>query len=382
MPDGPDAPRRADELELLVESEQDDDGVRFTGDALFATWGELRVRRPLTGLAGGFTLTAPGRRAWPIRPGARVRVRIAGVQIIEGHVDKLAASTSKRGRRVTLEGRDKTADLVDCSATNEPGEWTDVRIDELVRQLAEPYGIEVTRAVDSLRLGAPLRLFRLQQSESAGSAIERALRLRALLAYTQGDGRLVISAPGESYAAGELVEGQHGNVIEAALSWTDRDRFRVYLVRGQRSGGDGGFGAEISAVEGRAMDLAVRRQRVLLSLADSSVTFTDAADRARWEATFRAARAQQLTVTVPGWRQGPDEGPWEVNRLVPAVIPSLGIDTSMLIDDVTFSRSRRSGTRTQLRLVPPDAYTPEPEREPEGPLDDTLLEEEWEVEGL
>jgi prophage tail gpP-like protein len=99
-------------------------------------------------------------------------------------------------------------------------------------------------------------------------------------------------------------------------------------------------------------------------LAEGAVTASDAEQRAQWEATIRATRAHRLTVTVPGWRRPQSSRAWAINTLAPVEIPALGISAELLIVQTTMRRARREGSTTELVLVRPDAFAPQPQLEP------------------
>jgi len=335
---------RGDELELLVE------GKAFSG------WEEMTVARALDAVSAQFSLVVSDRNPFPIRPGASCTVKVAGTVLVTGRVDGLEFTGGPKGRSLTVAGRDLTADLVDCSELSDPGEWSDVGLLELAQFIAGPFGIEV-RALFTEELD-PFILFRRQPGETAWSAIERACRLRGVLAFSNGEGVLLLDRPASTPASAALVEGV--NVEEWTITVDQSNRFRDYYVRGQISGGDDYSGQLAAEVEGTATDPAIRRFRPLLVLAEGALTFEDAADRAQWEATVRAARAARLEVLVQGWRQVPFTGPvWSINQLVQVRIPSAGLRRSLLVESVVFRRSLE-GTSTSLTLTRADAYRPQP----------------------
>ena len=98
------------------------------------------------------------------------------------------------------------------------------------------------------------------------------------------------------------------------------------------------------------------------ALADLREQLADARKRGDWEARTRAARAETVTITVQGWRQ-PNGGPiWPVNAISRVRAPRLiGVSGDLLISQVEHSISEE-GKITQIRLVRPDAFTPEPKR--------------------
>jgi len=383
----------------MAEPDLTDEFRLEVGGVGFADWKTIRITRALSSASGSFDLTALSisRAPFPIRPGFPVTAiakhgsRGLPDTLISGHVDTLEATLAGRGQSLRVGGRDATAQLVDCSAVNEPGEFQNLGLEELARQIAEPFSIEIVREVDVEALGAPFPLFKLQPGETAWSAIERAARLRAVLVYSNGSGALVLATPGgEGLAAERIVSGKNGNVIEARVRYTYRDRFRYYTVRGQDQGNDEAWGETVTSIQGTAEDPEVDLFRPLVVVAEGKLSFDSANDRAAWEATFRAARSATLDVTLPGWRQGylgRTGDPWRVNLLVDVEISELGLSSQFLIDVVTLTRDRDKGTLTKLRLVRADAYTPKPEIPKEdNPFADFLGEEldleDLEIDGL
>lgn len=338
---------RGDELELLV------------GGRAFSGWESMSVARALDAVAARFSMVVSDRDPFPIRPGEECTVRVAGVTLVTGFVDALEFEGGPNGRRLTVSGRDRTGDLVDCSELSEPGEWSDIGLQELAQAIADPFGVEV-RALFTEELD-PFFLFRRQPGETAWSAIERACRLRGVLAFSAGDGALLLDRPASSSSSVPLIEGgESGNVEEWRIEVDHTNRFRTYFVQGQTRGSDEFSGELAAEVEGQAEDPGIERFRPLLVLAEGAITFEDAQDRAAWEATVRAARSSRLEVLVQGWRQTPGTGPvWSVNTLVPVSIPSAGLKRSLLVDSVTFTRTKDT-TSTRLGLTRPDAYRPSP----------------------
>lgn len=341
MPDLP-TDLQADEIELLV------DGQAFTG------WESMSVERALGAIAAQFTLGVADRNPYPVRPGQQCTLRAAGLVLVTGYVDAITVQgTARGGRSFQVSGRDRTGDLVDCSELSDPGEWSDVSLLELVTELAAPFGVPVRAALEDL--GAPFLLFRRQPGESAWSAIERACRLRAVLVFSSGDGELVLDRPATTSAVAQLVEGE--TILEWLLEVDHADRFRDYYVRGQSTDE---FAGELAAeVAGQATDPSIGRFRPLLVLAEGALTFEDAEDRAAWEATVRASRAARITCRTQGLRQGRGGPLWAVNQLVPVRIPTAAVNRRLLISGVKFRRDS-SGTTTELVLVRPDAYRPQP----------------------
>lgn len=333
------------------------DGRRYIG------WKAVSVSRALEAAAGSFHLSVSDRAAWPIAPGAACRLILEGEQVLAGFVDLVSPRLTAGGHEVAVAGRDRTADLVDSSSLLEPGEWLDSGLARIAHEIAAPFGVSVAVEADA---GEPFLAFGVQPGESAFEAIERAARLRGLLATTDGSGDLVLTRPSGELAAVALVEGE--NVLEAGATLDLSSRFGRYVVRGQHPGGELLGDELVTAPQGEATDALAREERTLLVIAEGAVTPEQAAQRAAWEATVRAARSTRASVLVRGWAQRPGAGLWRPNLQVDVSVPTIGLEGRFLIAAATWSLSESSGTTTELELVRPDAYTPQPELGEEGDL--------------
>lgn len=337
------------------------DGRRFEG------WTSVEIRRGIQQMSGSFSLTHtehwPGQQAGQaMKPGDRCTVAIDGDTVITGHVDEVAPSYSADGHEIRVAGRDLTADLIDCSAASTPGEWHNRDLRGILRDLVAPFGIAAIVAAD---VGAPFRKFRIEEGESVFEAIDRACRMRAVLATSDEQGRLLIIRAGAARSSVALRRGE--NILSAGVRFNWRDRFSTYVVKAQQPGGDFLSPAQTAQIVVTATDPAVTRHRPLTVLAEHAADQGEAADRVLWEANVRAARARQATVTVQGWRQGAGGPLWMPNTIAPLHDEWLDIDQDMLITAVTWRRSNE-GTVSELQLMPPGAFElrAEPEPEDEG----------------
>jgi len=320
----------------------------------YGGWLAVEHTRSMGAIAQSFRLDLtdrwPGQSSpFPVLGNESCQLRLGGKLVIDGYLDSADISVDESGRTISVAGRDKTGDLVDCSAVHTPDEWNNQTAGQLVKILAKPFGVRVTVDVDS---GAPIALFKLQHGETAFEAIERICRLRALLPMADGEGGLLITRQ-KNARGGLLVEG--GNILSASATLQYQDRFSQYLVRGQSYGTDESFGEAVAQPESKATDPGVTRYRPTLIIAEGNTTQEIADDRAVWEAAVRAGRSASARITVADW------GDWDVNTLVEVRAPSLRLNGLMLVSEVN-RRLDNSGQFTEISVVRPGAYTPEPPR--------------------
>ncbi len=324
-----------------------------TGGNRFGGWTAVSVSRSMEALAGGFSFTASERSPTdplgrPIVMGDSAVVRLGEVALITGYIDKIEPQYDDVSHTIRVGGRSRTSDLVDCSATFEPGEWRERRLEQIAADLTQPFGIKVRTEVPT---GLPFSTFKLEPSETVHAAIARAAGQRAVLVTDNGDADLVLTRVGASRAGIELRKG--ARILRARGSFSDRDRFSVYKVKGQRRSTDSDGDDPQIQVSADAKDLGVTRFRPLDVLAEEPGSTTTAADRAKWEASTRQGRALRATVTVQDWEH--PGGIWLPNQRVNIHDAWLGIRREMLITGVTWILDA-SGRRTDLSLTPPEAF--------------------------
>lgn len=320
-------------------------------------WESMTVSRSMEALAASFSLQLTDR--WEpegeqliVSPDSPCTIALGGDVVVTGYVDDVDIGLADGTHTLSVRGRDASADMVDCSAVHQPGEWAGVSLSDIAAKLAAPFQVRVSPGIVS-----PERFekFAIQPGETAYTALERACRLRGVLPMADGLGGIVLAKPATDRATEALVEGQ--NVLEESVHFSRRDRYSHYMVRGQNAGSDDTSGEAVAHVSGAATDAALTRYRPLLVTAEGRATKLTARNRARYEAVVRAGRSAEVSVSVAGWRQG-DGSLWPVNALVSVLLPTLRVSCDLVITSVEFSLSG-SGSTTQLTLRRPDAFADE-----------------------
>jgi prophage tail gpP-like protein len=340
----------------------------------YGGWKEASVTRTIEALAGSFEVLVSEK--WPgeplrrdINPGDACEITLDSETVISGYVDEVNSQYDDTGHTIAISGRDKTGDLVDCSAANVPGEWHGFHIDDIANAICEPFGIPVTVS-EGTDIGAVFGDFRIQEGETAHEAIDRMCRMRAVLAMSDGRGGLLLTRAGTAKAGTSLIAGE--NILSASGLSSLSERFNSYTVKGQLAGSDTIFGTQASGPAGTALDPIVQRYRPLIVVAEDQADIGTCKSRAQWEANVRAGRGRRATFRVQGWAH--KDGLWKPNELVSVRDPFLGIATEMLI--VTVRQTIATGSTTEIDVVRPEAFklVPLPEKTPKGELTDPALE--------
>lgn len=339
-------------------------------------WNRLSIRRGLMQASSGFTVELADRRPWPLMPGAEVRVFWRGFDVFRGIADSLDRALGADSHVVKVGARGLVAQLVDCAPA--PGAYPPLDgadVANIATVLAQPYGVEVVHEWGSVPVMAG---FGLEPGETCWSAIERCARLRGLLAYEDGAGRLHLEpvVENEGRQRRTLPILREGIVLDTGALIDVSKRYRTYIVLGQQPGSDELSALAAAAVSGSAVDEEEARPRTLVAVAEGSVTPTTAKLRAEWERNVRAARATRVRVELAGWSErfagGKVGGPWNLNTLVDVALPTLRVEGQLLLDDLELTVDGQGGTRARLELVRADAYRAAPTPGADDPFDKLL----------
>lgn len=340
------------------------DVVLHVDGALYRGWKSVAVRRSMADLVGEFNLAAAnpwdgaGRALYPVEEFDACKISIDGETVLDGYVDDVDLSLDPRDHPMTIAGRDRAMDMVDCSAIHPRGRWSGVNLLSIARELARPYGVTVRAETD---VGKPFSAFVIQQGETAYSALERAARMRGVLVMSDAAGGLVITRAKKTEPIAHLSETDKSLSIKSTRS--GRERFHRYDVKGQAQQSGWGDAEQAAQTRATAFDPAVpRKARALVIVAEDMGDGVTFADRARHEAAARRGRALTLTIAVPTWRT-PSGGLWAPNQLVTVDCPRMRHAGPRLIEAVTFTMDYKEGWKAELTLKPPETWDRLPEKE-------------------
>jgi prophage tail gpP-like protein len=309
---------------------------------------------------------------------------------------------------MSIAGRDKTGDLVECSALPKgPAEYRGVDMLHVAQAECAPFGITVRADVD---IGAPFDRLSRHPHETVLAFLEKAARQRAILLVSDGIGGLLLTRGGSSRAPDDLVVG--GNVQEA--QWEDDwdRRFSDYYVKGQtdqhrqRAGKPVALDSTVEPLTGdpepatepgpasvtestsilmtgHAIDPEITRYRPTVRLTRSQSGMSTTQEQAEWMLRVARGQAERLRYTVLDWRAGANKVLWRPNQVAYVYDPFAERAKDMLIAGVTYLFDA-DGARTELRVVGITAYDrineadrkrgskPKGKAAPAAPLDSTV----------
>lgn len=331
---------------------------------------------------GAWVWTTPPGDAEPMNWGRQAEVTIDGKTWLKGWIDDVCSDAGEQGGFVTISGRDKTGDLVDCPPDPRgKHEYKNIKLEEFAKKLCAPFGIYVKCDVDT---GPPLDKATVEAGETVISCLAKYAKQRAVIITSDRVGGILITRSGKEKAIDEI----HfpGNVTRVRATFSGRERFSDYFVKGQseKNGGrrpataaldasaepldeppeqappatdspldkPGGAGAHVM---GHARDPDVTRWRPHISMSRTQAKDVDAQKQAEWEMRTRRGKGDKMDYSYRGITGGPDQKPWQMNTVAFVEDDYAGLSSEQLIAGVSISYDER-GEMTRLRVTGREAF--------------------------
>ena len=339
-------------------------GVRYAG----FTSAAVEARMDAACRSFSFEATSSEGKPFPFKGGEACRVLADGELYATGWLEIVDASGDSADHEISLKGRDLVADLVDSTL----GVLADIRAPIGLATIARRVLSHLDSGVKVVDLASPERFNEAEDMAAPEPGkpvfefLEALARKRQVLLNSNAEGNLVIARPSGGRSGATLlhrVESDENNVLSWSVSYDSTGRFRRYQSLSQLNVVPTLFAAGVdlasivSQGEGRVVtDRGVRRGRQMVVASESAYSAAEGDKRARWEASFRRARARVYSASVDGFRDFKGRL-WTPNVLVRVLDEFAGIDADMMVNGVKFEFTPEGGSVATLALVEKDAYT-------------------------
>lgn len=334
---------------------KEDAATFYVNNKIFEGFKNVTVKRNLMEMSGSFSITVTDKWEaeklnFEIKPGDRIHCHIGKAAVFEGFVDRFTMNLTAGSRNITIEGRDKTADLIDCNHVGD-SEFNKLDLKAIAEQLCSPFGIKVLNPF-GVPIGKPFEKFTVKQGETVFEALNRAAKEKQLILLTSTHGNLIIDqrAPNRR-ASTDLVEGI--NIKVTGVNFDNSQRYSEYICKGQQPGLLGSP-KDTTDNKGSAQDAGITRFRPKIFINEQSTDNDGTKSRAEFEAQLAIAKGFSCSVSLRDWREK-DGSLWDVNKLVNLQAPSIGIREDLLIKSVSY-RLSDGGRNVNLELIRKDSF--------------------------
>lgn len=278
-----------------------------------------------------------------------VEVKIGNDLVLTGFVTNIVEKLSNGNHEITVSGKSKTIDLVECCIPDKkPQCYKKVKVLSIIRDLAAHYDVELVEDVvktDEID-------FDVSPEEKIKEALDRLIKKYNLLLTDNPKGQLVVSLPGaKGDCKDRLTVGV--NVLSSQRSRVSSPLFCRYVVLGQGTNPLSERPLEDNQLMCIVEDSSVRF-RVCTRVLSGNATQAEVQSRATSLKNVSKAESNKLTYTVQGWRQS-DDTLWTTNSLVMVDDDVFGIRSQFVISAAEYVLDK-NGMSTTLTLTPLAKY--------------------------
>jgi prophage tail gpP-like protein len=332
-------PTPADNVQLLIGGQMHDRWESYEIDSDLLTPADCwRVTLGMT----------DGQMPPAVVPGATVEVRIGADTVLTGRVDEVEHDVSKTAHRFTLSGRDRAADLVDCSAPVFAAEL--ISLKAIVAKIVSEFGIaKVKIEADATRIREKINI---EPGDSAWDALVHAAEANGLWSWFEPDGTLVVGGPDYTTpVVASLIlrrNGQGNNVLSLSKQESMHGRYSEVTVFGQKPGTDQEQGK--NNLRGSWKDDGVKWHRPKIAMDHECDNVAVCIDRAHKMISDSRLNGLTLCAVVKGHRIVADGLLWKPGQRVHVISEPHNLDGVYFLMGRKFTRSRAGGTITELTL--------------------------------
>lgn len=336
--------------------------LRAKGNAL-NIWTNLFVRRSMLEMAPQFSFITSegllGLQEWSsVKMEDDCEVIIDDQVILTGVVDDInLIRSSRRGGSLRISGREVTGDLVDSSYVEEPNEWKNQSILNLIKNLCSPFSISVEHESNVANsVSKKLDTFKANEGDTVFELITRLCNEAQVMPLALGDGKLTLARATTTDQANDAIE--YGiNAVWTEQSNSNKNRFSDYYVKGYGIGTDNkSLSDYVDNVSGNASDGVITRTRPTLIFYDGASDAGKCRDRAKWQARLNAGFSRTYTYTVKNWVQSNGDV-WTINKLVNVIDDFIELNDLFIIVEVDYYLDERGGAVTDLLVVHKDTFS-------------------------
>jgi prophage tail gpP-like protein len=344
----------------------------IVGDISWQGWEGVQITRSIEAVPSSFSLIgtekypgASGVNKVDILPGSPCRIALGSDTVLTGYVDGRDYELSATSHEITVVGRSKLEDLVDCSGALAQQQSVGRTLGALGNLLCSPLGITVSLPDGDTPTIPSISVL---LTETGYETLERVARWNARLLYDDTDGNLVIAKVGTQKHASGFQEGVNVQAVQSTLNVSERFTSIAAIWLDTTILSQGTDVSPLPYVNDKSLavdkSFPVRadgkpRYRPLLILAEQGQNQNNLVpQRVQWEMARRIGRSQAVTITVDSWRDSAGKL-WTPNFLADITIPSCKVSGTWLISTVTYIRDGQ-GTRADVTLMPPAAFIPQP----------------------
>jgi len=293
----------------------------------YSGWENVTISKSIQSIAHNFSMNIFNADGISIKDDDLIQILKDDKVFFTGYLDDMNIGISDIKKPLSISGRSKTGDLIDCNVS-ENKQYNKQNIKQIISDLVKPFNISVS---SSLKL-EPLEIFNTKVGETYFDAINRLCKQTNTLPISDNFGNIEIIKNQQNKSSIVLKDS---DFKELNLPKKLSKRFSKYTYKKE--------GIITDVTDGSVIDDTVLRFKPFVGV---NTEDKDNQDLAKWQLNHNKASEISLTAVVKGWDL-------EINTIVK--LETEIVNNSFLIKDITYSKSD-SGTISNVTFVSKDLY--------------------------
>lgn len=293
----------------------------------YAGWENITIVKSMRSIAFNFSMELYNSSNLEIEDDDIIQIIKDGKVFFTGYIDEMIIKISDLKQPLSISGRSKAADLIDCNI-EDMKQYNKQNVIQIISDLIKPFNIKVS---SELKL-KPLEVFITKVGETYFDAINRLCKQTNTLPISDSFGDILII---KNEKVKESFILKDGDFEELNYPKTLSKRYSKYVYKKE------GIVTDVS--DGILKDDTVKRYRPFVSV---NTEDKDNQDLAKWEHNKNKADESNITAIVKDWD-------FEINTI--AKLETSIVNNSFLIQEIIYTKNE-NGTKSDITLIQKDLY--------------------------
>ena len=326
----------------------------FCNDNLIESFNDFSLTKSIENFCNSFSFTITNKMANDIflAEGSRIRISIADENQFAGLVESINHSQTSNSHSITVQGRDKTGELIDSYIIAKQYKQNDFL--KLLRLVLNDNGYQSIKITSDIKILPKLvgKSFIPEKEEKIFSFIDRLAKQLRVILITDSDGDILITREGADLAVGGL--DASNNIISTSLDIDTSESYKYIKIIGNIKTDQ----SKKRLTQGKEIidERSQTNKRLIVNIGNNT-NRQNIESIANWYMAVKRGKGARYNATVQGFLTNNTTGLlWQANTTVILKDSKKGINGLFLIQSVNYSQSLE-GSKTDLILCNIGSFT-------------------------
>lgn len=298
-----------------------------SGGKRYQGWENITITKSILSIADTFTMQINKSDAIAIDYNDKIQIYKDGNLFLTGYIDEINESISDKISPLSIVGRSKAGDLIDCNI-EDVKQYNNQSLIKIIKDLIKDFDVKVSTNIENITV----EKFDAQIGETFFSAINRLCKQTNTFPVSTPSGDILITKNTQSLFQNTIKDSQLKSITYPRKL---NEIYSKYVYKKE--------GIITDVTDATEKEDVLTRYRPFVELNNQDKTNED---MAKWKKTNAKANAISLNITLVEWEIEP-------NKIVK--INSKIVKNDFLVKSATYTKGN-DGTISQYELISKDLY--------------------------